>query len=114
MWTDLLRVVRWRTSMRLAWAPVLVALELSGLGCADQARSRRLPASVFYAARMRVRRAPRPSRQSPSPRPAGRREGEGPALVEQALHAAGLRFGTDGTAGALWGYLRTSHQVVAP
>jgi hypothetical protein len=35
-------------------------------------------------------------------------------MVERTLHQAGLRFGTDGSTGALWGYLRTAHKVVAP
>ena len=60
-------------------------------------------------------RAPHPPLSPPGgERDSYRHSAEGPALIEQALHAAGLRFGTDGTAGALWGYLRTSHQVVAP
>jgi hypothetical protein len=36
------------------------------------------------------------------------------ALIVARIHAAGFRFGTDGTPGALWGYMRTSHQVVDP
>jgi hypothetical protein len=38
---------------------------------------------------------------------------EGAAFVERALHDAGFRFGTDGSTRALWGYLRTSHRLVA-
>ncbi|HLK91429.1 MAG TPA: hypothetical protein VKZ18_16140, partial [Polyangia bacterium] len=34
--------------------------------------------------------------------------------VERALHDAGLRFGTDGSTRALWGYLRTAHRLVGP
>jgi hypothetical protein len=36
------------------------------------------------------------------------------ALIVDRIHAAGFRFGTDGTPGALWGYMRTSHEVVDP
>jgi hypothetical protein len=35
-------------------------------------------------------------------------------LVVGRIHAAGYRFGTDGSAGALWGYMRTSQLVVRP
>ena len=35
-------------------------------------------------------------------------------LAERALHDAGLRFGTDGSTRALWGYLRLSHDLVPP
>jgi hypothetical protein len=38
---------------------------------------------------------------------------EGAAFVERDLRREGLRFGTDGSTRALWGYLRASHQVVA-
>lgn len=37
---------------------------------------------------------------------------EGAAFVVRTLHASGLRFGTDGSARALWGYMRTNHRVV--
>jgi hypothetical protein len=33
-------------------------------------------------------------------------------VVVDQLHAAGFHFGTDGTPGALWGYLRTAHERV--
>jgi hypothetical protein len=39
---------------------------------------------------------------------------EGAALVVRALHDTGLRFATDGSTRALWGYMRTSHRTVAP
>jgi hypothetical protein len=35
-------------------------------------------------------------------------------LVAASLEDRGLRFGTDGSVAALWGYLRSSHEVVAP
>jgi hypothetical protein len=37
---------------------------------------------------------------------------ESAALVVGRIQAAGFRFGTDGSPGALWGYMRTSHQLV--
>jgi hypothetical protein len=80
-------------------------LALSALGCATPTTTRRLVPSVFqgtHAESKAARRSPR----RPAPN-------EGAALVERALHDAGLRFGTDGSARALWGYLRTSHQSIA-
>jgi hypothetical protein len=83
----------------------LVVLGLCALGCASTPPTRRLPASVFRGARFEARTGRRPARA-----PAD----EGALLVERTLHAAGLRFGTDGTARALWGYMRTSHELVSP
>jgi hypothetical protein len=65
-----------------------------------------LPASVIRASRFDSHGARHPSRRA--------RGDESAALVERALHQAGLRFGTDGSVGALWGYVRTSHEVIAP
>jgi hypothetical protein len=78
---------------------------LSALGCATPTRTRRLVPSVFQATHTEAK-TPRRSARRPAPN-------EGAALVERALHDAGLRFGTDGSARALWGYLRTSHQSIA-
>jgi hypothetical protein len=80
------------------------AVGLCTLGCGGAARTRRLPASVFQAAHMTARHA----------HPATARGDAAVAFVERALHQVGLRFGTDGTTPALWGYLRTSHLVVEP
>jgi hypothetical protein len=90
----------------------LAVLGLCALGCATPTRTRRLPSSVFQASRTEVRAG-----HHAAPLPRARRERpveEGAALVEQTLHAAGLHFGTDGSTRALWGYMRTSHEVVAP
>jgi hypothetical protein len=84
-----------------------VVLGLASLGCATPTRTRRLPPSIFQAARTDVRGA-----HHRAPRRAARNEGA--ALVERALHDAGLRFGTDGSARALWGYMRASHVAIAP
>jgi hypothetical protein len=79
-------------------------LGLCALGCATPlARGRRVPPSVFEAARFEARK--------PEPRPG--RGDESARFVERTLRAAGFNFGTDGTAGAVWGYLRRSHRVVA-
>ncbi|HVU49044.1 MAG TPA: CHAP domain-containing protein [Polyangia bacterium] len=83
----------------------LAVLGLSAFGCASPNGTRRLPASVFRGARFEVR----------GHRSAHRPRGdESAALVERTLHEAGLRFGTDGSVRALWGYMRTSQEVVAP
>jgi hypothetical protein len=84
---------------------VVVVLGLCALGCATpRARTRGVAPSLFAAARFEARRAP-------PALPSGQTD-EGAAFVERALHAAGFRFGTDGSTRALWGYLRTSHRLV--
>jgi hypothetical protein len=86
---------------------LVVVFGLCALGCAGSARSRRAPPSLFQGDRStggeHGRRAA-----------AGRRAGgdESAALVERRLHVLGLRFGTDGTVPALWGYLRAAHRVI--
>ncbi len=83
---------------------IAAVVGLCALGCATPtARSRHVPPSVFEAARFESNGPPPPLETGVD---------ESAAFVERALHDAGLRFGTDGTAGALWGYLRESHQVV--
>ncbi|MES1206314.1 MAG: CHAP domain-containing protein [Pseudomonadota bacterium] len=84
---------------------VIAVLGLCALGCATpRAHSRRYPASVFEAARYEARTQPQVAAA-----PTGE---EGAAFVVRTLHAAGLRFGTDGSARALWGYMRTAHRLV--
>ncbi|HZL17674.1 MAG TPA: CHAP domain-containing protein [Polyangia bacterium] len=94
------------------WGALLAAgavLGLCALGCASPSGQTRRFTSVFQAARFEALR----------PVPAARDDGraatgeEGAAFVEKALHDAGFRFGTDGSARALWGYLRASHRVVS-
>jgi hypothetical protein len=83
-------------------------LGLCALGCATPARqTRRYAPSIFQAARFEARH--------PQPTVAGEKAtgDEGAAFVEKALHDAGFRFGTDGSARALWGYLRTSQRLVS-
>jgi hypothetical protein len=84
---------------------IAAILGLAAFGCATQTRTRRVPASIFGAARIHVR-----GHHGPPHAPAD----EGAALVERSLHDAGLRFGTDGSARALWGYMRMAHERVAP
>jgi hypothetical protein len=86
-----------------------VVLGLASLGCGTPARTRRLPPSIFQAARIEARGA---HQRAPKAKTAPRSEGA--ALVERTLHDAGLRFGTDGSARALWGYMRSSHDEIAP
>jgi hypothetical protein len=90
--------------LEIALATVAV-LGLCAFGCAAPNGTRRLPASVFRSARFESRGG-----RHAAHRPRG---DESAALVERSLHQAGLRFGTDGSVGALWGYMRTSHEVVA-
>jgi hypothetical protein len=86
---------------------VMAVLGLCALGCATpRAHSQRVPASVFQAARYEAR-------HEPAHRDRARTVDEGAAFVVRTLHAAGLRFGTDGSARALWGYMRTSHRLVS-
>lgn len=83
----------------------MAVLGLAALGCATpRSHGRRYPASVFEAARYEARNEPAAS-------PVSGRD-EGAAFVVRTLHAAGLRFGTDGSTRALWGYLRTAHRLV--
>jgi hypothetical protein len=113
---------------RFRWLEVFVAvivvLGLCALGCATtRAHTRGAAPSVFQAARFEARRSPavslpradegaadgRAAGQSPANESAA---AESEAFVERALHDAGFRFGTDGSARALWGYLRSVHRLV--
>jgi hypothetical protein len=91
---------------------VVVVLGLCALGCAAPAAQTRAIAPRFEAARFEAARleAAPSGASSGAPRPAS---DEGASFVERALHDAGFRFGTDGSTRALWGYLRTAHQVVS-
>ncbi|HVR60743.1 MAG TPA: CHAP domain-containing protein [Polyangia bacterium] len=81
-----------------------VVLSLCALGCAGSAHGRRARPSVVEAARREARVAElHPSKVGDDP---------SADLVARALHDTGLRFGTDGSARSLWGYLRTAHALV--
>jgi hypothetical protein len=95
---------RGRPRLLEAVIAAVAVLGLCAFGCASPNGTRRLPASVFHAARFEVRNHRGPHRP---------RGDESAALVERSLHQAGLRFGTDGSVRALWGYMRASHEVVA-
>ena len=84
---------------------MVAVLGLCAFGCAAPNGTRRLPASVFHGARYEARGSHHGARHT--------RAAESAALVERSLHESGLRFGTDGSVRALWGYMRTSHEVVA-
>jgi hypothetical protein len=84
----------------------LVVLAVLLVSCAPVPRSWRYPPRIFRSS------TPRPTpaqklRPSPHAVPAA-------ALVERALHQRGLRFGTDGTVGALHGYLAENGHPVRP
>ena len=80
---------------------VAAVLGLCALGCAAPRAGGRTPPTVFQAARLEAHRPQPPSKGD-----------EDAAFVERTLHEAGLRFGTDGSTRALWGYLRTAHLLV--
>jgi hypothetical protein len=82
-----------------------IVLGLCAFGCATPTRTRRFPATVFESSRIETKGA-RHARHA--------RGDESALLVERSLHAEGLRFGTDGSVRALWGYMRTAHEVVSP
>ena len=90
---------------------MIVVLGLCALGCATpRAHTRGAAPSVFQAARFEAERSPASVARNRASK-AGASD-EGAAFVERALHDAGLRFGTDGSTRALWGYLRTAHRLV--
>ena len=91
----------WETALAVG-----AVLGLCALGCATPDRGRHGRPTVVEAAR----REARVLEQHPPEAGAD----ESATLVARALRDTGLRFGTDGSAGALWGYLRTAHSVVAP
>jgi hypothetical protein len=99
---------------RFRWLEVflamIVVLGLCALGCATpRAHTRGAAPSVFQAARFQARHS---SASSPHRHSGGGTAADGTGFVERALHDAGLRFGTDGSPRALWGYLRTTHRLV--
>src|SRR4051812_25182040 len=91
-----------RAALSLILGAALMAAATGG--CASSPRTRRFPSAIFRSARhVGHSMAHRP--------PPG---DETSALIVDRIHSAGFRFGTDGTPGALWGYMRPSHQVVDP
>ena len=83
---------------------IAVVVGLCGLGCATPSprtpRTRRLAAPVM---------APAHTGTAPSARPPSLVKEEGAEFVARSLRDGGLRFGTDGSTRALWGYLRLTH-----
>jgi hypothetical protein len=86
-------------------APAALAL-LALVGCGTPTRTWSYPSRVFQSARPTRPSRARSLRPSPHAGPAA-------ALVERALHERGFRFGTDGTIGALAGYLRDNGRTIA-
>lgn len=78
-------------------------------GCAHpQEKVRPLPAWALQPSR------PHAPPVTPRPRGGIRGRSEASDFVVAALQQTGLRFGTDGSVQALWGYLRTTHTALAP
>src|SRR5262245_44033397 len=89
--------------MQRVSALVAALAALGGVGCAAPSRTRTFLA-VFQSASVE---RPRPARRTaPHVGPA--------AMIERALHARGLQFGTDGSVNALYVYMRDRHRAVAP
>jgi hypothetical protein len=87
---------------------IVVMVGLCSLGCATpspRTRTRRLAAPVMAAAHTGA---------TPSARPPSLANEEGAEFVARSLRDGGLHFGTDGSTRALWGYLRLTHETVAP
>jgi hypothetical protein len=84
-----------------------VVLGLCALGCGSSSHAHRPRPTLVEAARHEARVL----EKQPPVKPGA---DESVTLVARALHDTGLRFGTDGSARALWGYLRTAHKVVSP
>lgn len=100
---------------RPRWIEVVIAVAavvgLCAMGCASPSRSRRV-SSVFKAAQQTSTSSRAAANRRRPPVPHTNRD-EGASVVAANLHKAGLRFGTDGSTRALWGYLSTTHKVVA-
>ena len=94
--------------MRLLYLPALIALALAFEGCArSQVEARRSPPWAALATSAKGGRRPRGHATLAAAATPG-------DFVVASLKARGLRFGTDGSLGALWGYMRASHTVVPP
>ncbi|MEP6652488.1 MAG: CHAP domain-containing protein [Myxococcales bacterium] len=87
-------------------ASILLAVGAAGCG-GHRVQARRLPAWVFESARME-----RSPQQNPRPRGGVRGRSDASDFVVAALQGEGLRFGTDGSVPALWGYLHDSHTIL--
>lgn len=91
-----------------------VTFVLLSVGCArPRTQARRLPAWAFES-RFSDRRGTHLTSARPKPRGGVRGRSEASDFVVAALQESGLRFGTDGSVAALWGYLRTSHTPLPP
>jgi hypothetical protein len=101
-----------RVALVGALSALSLAVTLGGGACSHpSAEPRRLPAWVFAGSHAdSASTRPRQAR----PRGGIRGRSEASDFVVAALQDAGLRFGTDGSVAALWGYLASSHIPVAP
>ena len=92
----------------LPWWPVHPAGASARAGCGRSSRAgAAAPAWVFESARLE-----RPAQQTPRPRGGVRGRSDASDFVVAALQGEGLRFGTDGSVPALWGYLHDSHTTL--
>jgi hypothetical protein len=92
----------------------MAILATGSSGCGSAQRPAPLPAWVRASA-ARADGAAQAGSAAPLPRPhAGSGHGRDPSadLVVAALQDEGIRFGTDGSMSALWGYLHLSHRRV--
>lgn len=89
----------------LAFA-LFVAAGIAGCGSASPASHTRSSTWLAPIIRGSAPRRPPPLTARGGPAPT--------ALVERALHERGFRFGTDGSTGALYAYMRNRHRSVRP
>ena len=94
----------WRGRAALSLMLAAALLALAPAGCASSPRTRRFPSAIFRSAR----HVGHSTAHHPLP------ADETSAMIVERIRRAGFRFGTDGTPGALWGYMRTSHELVDP
>ena len=98
--------------LRIGLLAGLLGASLLAAGCASGSPTRRIASPVFLSARHQRPGGTRAAIRAHQRTLAA--DNETAAMVVDRIHAAGFRFGTDGTAGALWGYMRTSHELVEP
>ena len=88
---------------------IAVVVGLCSFGCATP--SPRTPRTRYAAAPVT---AAAHKGAAPLARPPSLAKEEGAEFVARSLRDGGLHFGTDGSTRALWGYLRLTHETVAP
>jgi hypothetical protein len=104
------------TARGLAFAALAIALAaaLVPAGCAGAPRGRKAVPWVFRSPRHGAGAVAQPAAGPRAVPPRAPVHDESAALVVGRIQAAGYHFGTDGSPGALWGYMRTSQRLVDP